>query len=619
MAANMWGRRAVAALAAMSGIVAGALVGVAPASAAATVDPERYSATPTGWAYYTSNSKAGIDAYASQNGMRVTGIEVAGTSPLTFAATMVRNSGTYARGSQWYAAETQASLQTKLSGKRLLDPERYVVGGQTRFAAVVVDNGASNFHDYRWYVNATPSYIADRQKAFGGRIVDIDRVSAGRYDAVMLKNTGVDAKSWWYYYNLTPAQISSYLSTNKARLVDIEPEGNGRFTVTMVKSAGEYWWWHHAATAAQVGEMQAQYGMRIYALKPYATAAGTRYAVLLINNLDAQGTAAWQALWGAAGDNAAFGFYLKRIDGPVHQSLQGNKKFEPASMIKALHHLTAMRAVRAGSATVGEDITWYRRPDVASTPTDESTNGGVCSYDNDGNPITTLDETDDLSVVLSGMMKQSDNRMTDAVFNRFGRSTINATADWLGMTNTELNHRIGCTWKASGQVAKSNELTLADDGKLFEAVFRANNPVLGTGTHRDQFYAYAGRYGGFKAVVEQEAAKLGKSAAVAKAFNDALRTAYKPGGYGNGAGTCNSSGCTHRLIRSTGGGYVGLPVKANGAVTHRSFVFGTFIDGTFACGANLDCTEEGAPLAPARTAAEREILRPHIRAALQTW
>lgn len=615
----MRSRRIVGVLVALAtlGIVG---VGAGPAHAAQVLDPERYSSTPTGWAWRYTADKAGIDAYAASNGLRVTAVELVSSSPLTFSATMVRNSGTYARTSSWTVNETVASLRSKLPGKRLLDLERYVVNGHTRFAAVLVANTSSNYHSYRWYVNATPASIASYLSAFGGRIVDIDRVSYGRYDVVMVKNAGADAKSHWYYYRQTPAQLKSKLAANKARLVDIEPDGVGLFTVVMVRTAGEYWWWHHAATATQVTNMQAQYGMRIYHIKRYYTSSGYRYAVLLMNNLDSAGTKARQALWGPAG-SSPFGFYVKKIDGPVVRTVNPNKQFEPASMIKALHLLTALLAVKNGDATVSEDTTWYRQPDDWRTGGDDSTNVGVCAYTEDGTPVTSLPETDHLSTVLSGMMEQSDNRKTDAVYNRFGRTAINETAGALGMTGTRLNHRIGCTWKAA-EVAAPNRLTLADDGRLFEAVYRANDPVLGTGIDRLRFTMYSSPgTSRFNEVVRQEAASLGKPAATADAFIGALQGAYKPGGYYYHAGSCTSTGCTAAVMHSTGGGYVGLPWKVNGATTYAKYVYGTFVEGTFDCGsgASEDCSQEEDAIQDGRATAMREMLRPQIRAALSTW
>ena len=592
----------------------------AGAASGAVPDPERYSVVPTGWGWYFTADEATINAWASQNNMRI--VDVEAVSATTFTATMVHNSGIYQRGlaagASWTTNETVSTMLTHLQGKRLLDLERYTVNGQTRFAAAVVDNPGSNWHDYRWYVNSTVSYISDRINDFGGRIIDIDYVSPGRYDVVMIKNTGVDAKGWWWYLGVTPAQIGDLLNDNNARLVDIEPDGNGTFAVVMVPSQGEYWLWYTALTSQQVVDIQAQSGMRLIHLKRYEYAPGVfRYAAIYLDNLDAVSVKARQALWPAA-KNAAFGFYLKGVDGPVYNALQPDKKFEPASMLKALHHVTALRAARFGSANLGENIAWYKNPA-------DPNNGGWCAYEDDGTKITSLPQTNTLEVVLQGMMEQSDNRKTDAVYDRFGPNAINNTAGALLMTNTQLNHRIGCTWNAPGQVAAANELTLADDGKLFEAVYRASSPYLGTGYYRDKFTELmATGLGTFQQVVNEEAAALGQPASVASAFYAAMKGAYKPGGYANApapGGTCDATGCTAWLYRNTGGGWISLPAKVSSVTAYRDFVYGAFIDGVFDCGpgSNTDCTQEEAALSPAKAKAFQEMLRPHIKSALATW
>jgi hypothetical protein len=599
------------------GLIAGS---AATAAAAALPDPERYSVTPTGWGYYFTADELTINTWAMQNNMRIVDVEV--ISPTVFTVVMVHNAGIYQRGltaaASWTTNETSSSLLAKLSGKRLLDLERYLVNGQTRFAAAMVDNPGSNWHDYKWYLSGTIGYITDRIDAFNGRIIDIDRVSDGRYDVVMVKNEGVDAKAWWWYPARTPEEISQLLKDNNARLVDIEPDGVGTYTVVMVASKGEYWLWYPALTAQQVVDMQAQSGMRLVHLKRYTTVFNlVRYVAIFVDTLDPVSVKARQALWPAAG-SAAFGFYLKRVDGPVYNALQPDKKFEPASMLKALHHIHAMRAIRNGwGATLGDFITWYKHP---AFPND----GGVCPYADDGTKLFSMPQTSTLESILQGMMEQSDNRKTDAVYNRFGPGAINATADWLGMTKTQLNHRIGCTWAAAGQVAAPNELTLADDGRLFEAVYRATNPVLGTGLYRNKFTdLMATGLGTFQQVVTQTAAALGKPPEVASAFYAAMKGAYKPGGYANAApgASCDSTGCTALLMRNTGGGWISLPVKQGHSTVYRDFVYGVFIDGVFDCGpgTSKDCSQEGDALSPAKAKAFQEMLRPHIKAALTNW
>src|SRR5688572_15535489 len=178
-------------------LAAGMIVGAAtPASAATVIDPERYSATPIGFGWTFSSDKAAINTWADQNNMRITGIEA--TSPTTFTTVMVHNSGVYQRGvsgtSSWTTDETTDTLLAKLNSKRLLDLERYAVNGESRFAAAWVDNPASNWHNYKWYINSTEAFINEKLAALGGRIIDIDHVADDRYDVVMIPNSGPDFK-----------------------------------------------------------------------------------------------------------------------------------------------------------------------------------------------------------------------------------------------------------------------------------------------------------------------------------------------------------------------------------------------------------------------------------------
>ncbi|MEV4120492.1 serine hydrolase [Micromonospora sp. NPDC049645] len=223
------------------------------------------------------------------------------------------------------------------------------------------------------------------------------------------------------------------------------------------------------------------------------------------------------------------------------------------------------------------------------------------------------------------MMEQSDNRMTDAIYNRYGSAALNGTADTLGMADTQLNHRIGCTWEAAGQVKASNELTLADAGKLYEAVYRANSPYLGTGVARDKFTELAdpGTWI-FSSVLKQEADALGMSVTDRNAFAAKMWGAFKPGGYANAAegATCNESGCTALLMRTTGGGMVSLPYRSfNGVETERKYVYGAFIDGAIDCGlgSSTDCSQESAAMFPAVQASMAELLRPHLKSALASF
>ncbi|MEV4120491.1 hypothetical protein [Micromonospora sp. NPDC049645] len=363
-----------------------------PAAAAPVTDPERYSDSPVGFGWYLSASKATINTWANQYGMRVTGIEVNG--PDNYTAVLVHNSGTYQRGlsgsASWTTDETVDTLLAKLGDKRLLDLERYVVNGQTRFAAAWVDNPANNWHNYKWYVNSTESYINARLAELGGRIIDIDHVSGDRYDVVMIPNTGVDQKQSWTLFGKTMAEIGDALAQHDARLVDVERHADGTWSAVMVKTDLPYWSWHPNASAQQVLEMQANKGLRPIHLKSFVQNGETRYSAIFVDNLDPVSIKARDALEDAIGNNLPKrGFYLKSVDGNTHNWLNADVKFEPASMLKALHHVHAMRRVHLGTEALGNSVTWYRNP---SAPL----NGGLCAYQDNGTPITTQPVADTL-------------------------------------------------------------------------------------------------------------------------------------------------------------------------------------------------------------------------------
>lgn len=601
------------------------VIGITPGTGVAD-DPGRYKTTPTGWGWYTGAAEPTITGFINEFGQRLIDIEVVKKDGPKFASALVANSGAYNSPSwHWYFGLTfnqLVDLDPITSGReRVLDVENYKVGSSRRYAVVTVNNQGENAKAWWWYLNVSKSFI--KSKLEGKRIVDLDpRPGSSKYDVVMIRNKGEDQKAWWYYYKRTPAQIKSLLKSNKGRLVDIERDGSGRFTIVMVRRAGEYWWWYYGLKTSKVAALTAQNGARIIDIERYQTSNGPRHAVVMLNNLNALSRKAWKLMQPGVQKGVAYGFYLKEVGGPVYAALQENLRFEPASTIKVLHLLHAMRAVQAGNASLTELITWFVRPsDPARNPgdTDYSNDKNKCAYQNDGTAITSNPYVDPLGeVILRQMMEQSDNRTTDATLNRFGMAAINQTADLVGMTRTEVNHRIGCPHKASPQPYERNELTLHDAGLLYEGV--ADGTQLGTGTLRDTFYDYMlNGVSGWKDIVDAEAAKLGLSQAVADEFLDNMRTAVKGGSYTNGATCPSGTSGVCQLLRRTGFGVLTLPFKvsATGGVVEKHFVYGSFVDGTFKCGSS--CDGEITKIGDARSKAQQAIMRPRIRAALETW
>ncbi|HRI18341.1 MAG TPA: hypothetical protein PL196_07455, partial [Burkholderiaceae bacterium] len=117
-----------------------------------------------------------------------------------------------------------------------------------------------------------------------------------------------------------------------------------------------------------------------------------------------------------------------------------------------------------------------------------------------------------------------------------------------------------------------------------------------------------------QAIINDEAAKLGKSA-IAAQFGSLVKRWGKGGSYN----TClpNSNGdCGQKVIVRSGAGLIQIPAKSSGAVVYRNYVFGRFISDSPVpnWGDATDTTYSNA-----YSAASNELYRDEIRSALQTW
>lgn len=539
------------------------------------------STEPTAWDWVHGVSEAQLNKLIKDKGDRIIDIEVEQTAPYKFSAALVKNQGKYASTWWWYYGLNSNQLVQKLQEHkaRIIDLEVYQVNGQQRFAVALVPNTGTQAKGWWWYYNVSPDFIASKLKENNARLIDLE-TSGGSYSAVMISNTGANAKGWWWYYNVSSDFIASKLKENKARLVHIVPNGSNKFSVIMEKSQGEYWWWYFNQTASSVAELVAQNGARIIDIEPYTLSGQKRFAVVMLNNSDATTTRVGQIL--RNGTDGATGLYLKQVGGPVLAALQENKVFEPASSIKVLHHLHAMRQVQNG-VNLQEQITVYQATQ------------GSC-------PVDQQSFKESLSTALQLMMQKSDNNRTQAIRVRFGQDNINNTAQAIGMKNTSINHRIGCGGGSDGAVAKHNRLTLADAGVLYEGVAKG---TLLTTTNRQTFYSLmAGKQFDFSGVWQDiqkmvnEEAPPGMTAAQKQSFLNQVQTSYKAGSYSLSDGQ-------YRSIA----GWVQIPFRSSGAVVPRQYVFGIFIDKA----TNSD--KASNTWATARA----EVLREQIRAALKTW
>jgi hypothetical protein len=614
-------------------VLSAAALSAAPAAAASRVavadmsvnaaSPDSDDTDPAAWQIWTGVDANFLTARINE-GYRIGDIEVDATNPLRFTAALIHNSGSHAKAWWWYYNTDVATISGLLTqnNARLVDIESYVDGGQQKYAAVMISNTGADQARWWWYVNANSATVEALRTQNNARLTDIDRHNHGNadaFDVIMVDNTGPGGRAWWYYYNATPDQISGLISTNNARLVDIEPVDPGHFDVIMERSGISAWWWYYGLTAQDALDTALQNGARVFDIEQYGTLFGTRYAVLMVNNSNEVTTRVGEILR-ASNATADTGLYLKQVGGPVLAGLRQDDRFEPASMIKALLNLTAMRAVQGGQANLNDPLFMYFNPAAPYHDFNDPGNPDECpdSYNQTASNRALMM----MQEVLERMMERSDNRATRTIDQRFGRPLINATADIAGMTNTDFASTLGCGMPG-------NYLTLVDTGKMYEGVL--NNTLLNAANANTYFRMMTddndadrelvpfgeGVFGPFQTVVRQEAAALlGKPETdpqvqlLANRFIQAMTGAWKGGGYTLGAFP------NWREVR-TAGGYVGLPFWGDSGINNVNYVYGIFIDNATVPQSNPDPGR--AKINQAWNDSQGELLREEIRKALATW
>lgn len=289
--------------------------------------------------------------------------------------------------------------------------------------------------------------------------------------------------------------------------------------------------------------------------------------------------------------DGTFGYYLKRVDGGVMESHNATFAFYPASTIKVLQHLHAMRAVDAG--TVNLNTTNLNVCSGGTNCTDNANTAVLCGG-------SMIQET--LQVALTNMMRPSNNQSANAVQELFGagtpsvgRAAMNQTAwNTVGMSNaTALQHKFNC-----GNVANNpySTLTLLDAGLLYEEAM--TNAAVLPEPERTTFVQIMlnetndnSLVTAINTIVDQEAARIEMAPADVQAFKNGLQFAHKAGNIGT--------------AYESDAGWVSLPV--NGGAYVRAYVFGHFIDAA---------TSNTLPSIDGRTA---ELLRTAIRESLSLF
>lgn len=546
-------------------------------------DRDRQTPTATFW---SPGMTAAEVTTLINDGWRLTDIEIESTSPWSFTVAAVPNSGAYAKAWWYVYGVTQAQLSSALTtnNARLIDVETYDDAGTTRYAAIMISNTGADAKSWWWYTNQTSTQVTTNVNNNNGRLLCLDRYTTGgndRFTTVMISNTGADARSWGYFFGASSATIASNLNTNGGRVYGLERVATDSYDTIVIDNPSLGWWYYFDQTASQVTELLQQNIGRVADIERHSTLLGTRYNVVMLDNANTLEKTVRQeffaALPGALGD---YGFYLKEINGPVLAQMRPDTVFEPASTMKTLYHVHAMKRVANGTVSLSQLI---NKPTSCGVPGSNQT----------------------LSTLLRTMMENSDNYSTLAVGNYFGLTNIENTAGVLGMPSTSINFTIGCEGPNN-----ENTLTLRDLATLHEQV--ANGYL---GAQRETFYDLManGASDGLNfpswgtqtlnSRINSRATTLGMPAAVRDAFKDALLVAYKPGGIAWNTGT------QHYYFAE--GGFMRVPFKNGaGVITNREYTFGVF---------NYDFAVQEVSGRNVMCDAELELVWNRISAAMDTW
>ena len=519
------------------------------------------------------------------SGNRLVDLEVDSASPLRFNATYVGNTGAYGAGYWWYTNLTGSQLSANLTNNqaRLIDLEAYDNGsGSTRFACIMVPNTGSNGKAWWYQYGVQPSTIANTLAANSARLVDFDSYTLNGntyYLGVMIRNTGSDYRPFWWHYNATTATINNSTQQNGSRVYCMNRRSNGRFDAVLIDEAQTpKWSWWYNLDAAGVTQKLGNWGHRPINFESYYVNGQRRFAMATINNCNALTTDISQLMRSNNGDGT-MGAYLRQLGGSELVGLNQFAVFEPASTIKTLHNVHAHRQMHLGMASLSTLLPVF---------TNYESPGSSC-------PIDTGLITETLAQSTFLMMNNSDNARTQAIRAFFGEANINNTANALGMNSTQIRHRLGC---GPEMWANPNATTLFDLGQLHEAV---SNGYLGN--FRDEFYAVMlnnQSWGtpNISTVIDQEGAQLGMSTTAIQSFKAQIELAEKGGSYGWNGYQWRSNF-----------GWIEMPFLVNGQVERREYVAGAFAHRAIN-GNNADS---------AVYEAISEMLRPTLRAAMQTW
>lgn len=526
---------------------------------------DNQNSTQTAWWFYTGQSPTDVSNTINSLNARPVDISVDSFSPsYSFTVSYVANTGAYAKGFWWYYgidAATLSSLLTTNNARPITLKAYDVGGGNIRFVVIMISNTGADQKGYWYYYGLTPSELSGLANTNNARITNVEwYVTGGNpyFTVIMISNTGADANGWWWYPDVPASDIASNVFANNAQILNITHSHDSNFNVAMVSCANgcPEWWWYYGVTAQQAFELALQNGARINSVDSYPGCGGLCYDVTMLNDANEITTRVGNIMR-ANGVGGTQGLYLQQVGGPVLASLEDGATYEPASSIKVLIHLFALRQVQNGLINL-------------NTPVPHYTNGPRSCP----NP-PIVSGTEPLQMALREMMWHSDNARTRELTDYFGDNNINAFAKSIGMTNTSINQIIGCA-------LPPDTMTLDDAATLYQGV--AEGALLNSNMTGIFYSLMAGKAEfeseGFDftsiwnpdvaAIISQEA-PIGYTLAQEKNYQAHMDLAYKPGGY-----TLCQGNCTSIVEDIAVFGWFEVPFCTNGGTSYNQYVFGIY-------------------------------------------
>jgi len=564
----------------------GCLAALALAAAPVPAQSQTDLTTPTAWWYHTSASLQDVDARINQ-GFRLVDIEIVGTSPLTFAASYVQNTGAYAKGWWWYFDQTSAGVSALLTqnNARLIDIEPYDTANGLRYAAVMIANTGADFASaHGWQTALTYSGVVQWLNSNPTRrIIDIQPYTVGseeRYAFIWVNNSGSLQSPWWILLNATQNEVADVINQNQARLIDLERQPGSRFSAVFTPAGGRAWYYLYQVSSAELSRLTDQFASRIIDIERNFTLQGTRFDVILMQNANDLTIAANVAMRDQLPLAASSGFLLRQLGSTTNTlaSVFEQRAFEPASLMKTAHHFTAMRRVFQGSDSLSNSVIEFT--------------GLSGSCPTGSNPANRL-----LSNVLRDMMEVSSNTATEAIRARYGSATILSTCAAFGATGLALNHTLGCL---CGQTR--NQARLDDFAAIHNAVVNGN-----LGSQRANFYELMSNGQNFgmgsyntQTSLNQVLSASSLSTVERQAFAAGLAFAHKGGSY-----TCNAGPEHHR----SRGAYVRLPFRSGCNTNYREYFIGAWVNDAVTASSADNAVGIGLDT----------LYRDVLRAAVQSW